>query len=248
MSSYGALAGFYDELTSDVPYHRFADFYDLIFKKYGVSPSTVLDLACGTGTLTCLMASRGFEMIGVDASGDMLAIAQEKSCEGVFDTPPMFLCQTMEGLDLFGTVDAAVCSLDGMNYLTPEAVGRVFGRLRLFVAPGGVLIFDVNSPERLRALDGQVFLDEREDVYCVWRAAFDGASQALTYGMDIFSRVRGDLWRRECEEHTEYAHPSEFLTRALRDNGFGDISIFGEFRDEPPMEGEERLFFAARRL
>lgn len=248
MSSYGALARFYDELTLDVPYGSFADFYGLIFEKYGCEPHTVLDLACGTGTLTCLLASRGYEMIGVDASEEMLSLAQNKSYEGGYGTPPMFLCQSMEELDLYGTVDAAVCSLDGINYLPPESLGPVLDRLRLFVAPEGVVIFDVNTPERLASLDGEVFLDEREDVFCVWRAAFDEGVGALTYGMDIFSREAGALWRRESEEHVEYAHSRDFICGELRAHGFGEISVFGELRDEPPREGEGRVFFAARRL
>ena len=194
MSAYIPLAPVYDGLTSDVPYEAFADFYQLIFRKYKVQPELVLDLACGTGTLTCILARRGYEMIGVDASQDMLAQAMEKALELPEGTRPIFLCQEMEELDLFGTVQAAVCSLDGINYVPQSSLDQVFHRLELFVEPGGILVFDINTPEKLHAMDGQVFLDEREDVFCVWRAAYYQEDNACVYGIDLFSRLTNGLW------------------------------------------------------
>lgn len=248
MSAYESLAAYYDSLTGDVPYGRFADFYELIFQRYAVRPTLVLDLACGTGTLTWELAARGYEMIGVDASADMLAEALEKGEEAQAPVAPIFLNQSMEELDLYGTVSAAVCSLDGVNYLPPESLGPVFERLRLFVEPGGLFIFDVNTPEKLLALDGQVFLDETEDVYCVWRAQLSEDGGALRYGMDIFSLAESGLWERSFEEHTEYIHPPERLATELMAHGFGDVRLFAELRDEPPVPGEKRVFIAARRL
>ncbi len=247
MSAYESLAAYYDSLTGDVPYGRFADFYELIFRRYAVRPTLVLDLACGTGTLTWELARRGYEMIGVDASPDMLAEAMEKGGEADAPVAPIFLNQSMETLDLYGTVSAAVCSLDGVNYLPPESLGTVFERLRLFVEPGGLFIFDVNTPERLLALDGQVFLDETEDVYCVWRAELSEDGGALRYGMDVFSRTEDDRWERSFEEHTEYIHPVERLIEELTAHGFGEIRVFGELRDEPPRADEQRVFIAAKR-
>ena len=113
------------------------------------------------------------------------------------EVKPMFLCQEASELDLFGTVEGAYCSLDGMNYLPPEELPEVFSRLHLFIEPGGKFIFDFHSPERLRSLDGGTFVDEDEDMLCLWRAEFDEEEQALVYGMDIFRR-KGKLWEREC--------------------------------------------------
>lgn len=248
MSAYASLAPFYDDLTRDVPYGAFADFYERIFKEYGVKPRLLLDLACGTGTLTVELARRGYELIGADASEDMLAVAMAKCAGESLPVMPMFLNQTMEELDLYGTVSAAVSSLDGVNYLPPERLGQVFERLRLFVEPGGLFIFDVNSPEKLRSLDGQVFLDETEEVYCVWRARLSEDGDALDYGMDVFSLAGDGNWERDFEEHTEYIHPIERLTQELSAHGFGEIRVFGELRGGPPAEGEQRIFIAARRL
>ena len=160
MSSYERLAASYDELTEDVDYQRRADFLERLFQRARLPVHTVLDLACGTGTMTWLLTARGYELIAVDGSEDMLAAAAAKTGPGI---PPVFLHQSMPQLDLYGTVDAAICCLDSLNYLTnPRDVQRTFERLHLFIAPGGTLIFDVNTPEKFLRLDGQVYLDETE--------------------------------------------------------------------------------------
>ena len=155
MSAYEALAGVYDRLTEDVGYERRADYLEKLFKKSRIPVHTVLDLACGTGSITELLMERGYEMIAADASPDMLAAAREKT-EGKPGIAPVYLCQSMPELDLYGTVDAAVCCLDSLNYLTsPKDVQRTFQRLHLFIAPGGLLVFDILSLSGLQELDGQ---------------------------------------------------------------------------------------------
>ena len=167
MSAYEALAGVYDALTGDVGYEKRADYIEKLFLKSRVPVHTVLDLACGTGSMTALLTERGYELIAVDESPDMLAAAREKASD-LTGEPPVFLNQSMEALDLYGTVDAAICCLDSLNYLAgPREVQKTFQRLHLFISPGGLLVFDINSAAMLRDLDGQVFLDEQEDVYCV---------------------------------------------------------------------------------
>ena len=247
MSSYEALAGFYDRLTEDVAYEKRAAFLERLMGRSRVPVHTVLDLACGTGTMTCLLARRGYEMIAVDGSGDMLAAAREKAAD-LPGTPPLFLQQDMPHLDLYGTVEAAVCCLDSLNYLTrPQDVQRTFQRLGLFVQPGGVLVFDVLSPGYLRGLDGQVFLDEGEDVYCVWRAEYAGRSGICTYYMDIFARREDGLWERSVECHRERAYPVEDLTGWLEAAGFTGIRTYGDCRMSPPRADEGRIYFCAIR-
>lgn len=240
MSCYGPLASWYDQLTGDVPYEQFANFYEAEFARAGGEFRLLLDLCCGTGTLTWLMAGRGYELIAVDASVDMLMQAREKSVE--LKTPPLFLLQDAAELDLYGTVDAAYCSLDGMNYIPPEDLPEVFRRLRLFIRPGGLLIFDIRTPEWLRALDGEVFVDENEEVLCLWRADFDEEAGAAIYGMDIFSRA-GALWERSSEEHIEYAHSPERIAKLLSDSGFADVQL----RRDGPQGDSGRLFICAVR-
>ena len=240
MSCYRFLAPWYDKLTGDVPYERFADFYEAEFRRDGGEFKLLLDLCCGTGTLTNVLSRRGYEMIAVDSSVEMLMEAQAKSAG--LETPPLFLCQDAAALDLYGTVDAAVCSLDGMNYIPPEDLPEVFRRLRLFVRPGGLLIFDIRTPDFLRSLDGDVFVDEQEDVLCLWRADFEEALPAIIYGMDIFSR-QGRLWQRESEEHVEYAHEPAALRALLEQAGFHVVCL----RPDCPQGDMGRLFITAIR-
>lgn len=240
MSCYGSLAGYYDKLTGDVPYSKFIEFYEAEFARDGGEFRLLLDLCCGTGTLTCELARRGYEMIAADASVDMLMQAREKSAE--LPCPPLFLCQDAAELDLYGTVDAAVCSLDGMNYIAPDALPEVFHRLHLFVRPDGLLIFDIRTPEWLRALDGDIFVDEKDDVLCLWRADFDEEMPAIVYGMDIFSRV-GRLWERGSEEHIEYAHEPQALKQMLEAAGFTDVQL----RRDCPQGDAGRMFIVATR-
>ena len=247
MSSYEALAGHYDELTEDVAYTRRADFVEKLMGRSRVPVKTVLDLACGTGTMTAIFTRRGYELVSVDASADMLAVAREKTA-GIPGEPPVFLQQDMPRLDLYGTVEAAICCLDSLNYLTrPSDLRRTLGRLRLFIQPGGVLIFDVNTPYKLQNLDGQVFLDERDDVYCVWRTEYNRRSRVCTYYMDLFSQEKGELWRRDFEYHRQRAYSVEELEGYLREAGFTRIRTFGDCRMRPPRENEERIYFCANR-
>lgn len=240
MSAYGPLAAWYDALTGDVPYARFADLYEAAFARDGGEFRLLLDLCCGTGTLTAEMARRGYELIGVDASPDMLMQAREKCAD--LPVPPLLLCQDAAQIDLYGTVDAAYCSLDGLNYIPPEDLRTVFFRLRYFIRPGGLLLFDVHTPEWFRSLDGEVFVDESDDVLCLWRADFDEQEEKIVYGMDLFER-QGRLWRRSGEEHVEYAHKLEGLTALLEDLGYTGVRLI---RDCPQKE-QGRVFVEAVR-
>lgn len=247
MSSYEALAERYDVLTADVDHEAWADYLEKHFAKCPIPIRTVLDLACGTGTMTCLLAERGYEMIGVDLSPDMLSVAAEKGGR-VSGVPPIFLQQPMQELDLYGTVDACVCCLDSVNYVTrPADLRRAFQRVHLFLTPGGLFLFDVNTPEKLRGLDGGMFIDETDDTYCVWRADFSERRKLCTYGMDLFFRQEGNLWRREEEVHEERAYAPDELEEYLRAAGFVDVRRYGELKLRAPGAGEQRIFFTARK-
>ncbi len=245
MNSYRQLAFSYDELTGDVAYERRADYLEKLFRRAAMPVHTVLDLACGTGSMTWLLARRGYEMIAVDGSADMLAVAMAKA-EDVGGEAPIFLHQSMHRLDLYGTVDAAVCCLDSLNYLTrPDDLRRTLERLRLFIAPGGLLVFDVNTEEKFRMMDGQVFLDETEDAYCIWRTAY--RRRICTYHVDLFRRC-GALWHRSEELHRQRYYDRQELCDALAAAGFGRVRVYGDCRMRPPRQGEQRVYFSCVRL
>ena len=245
--AYEYLAQCYDQFTEDVNYDRWADYVERHFARSRLPIRTVLDLACGTGSLTRLLALRGYEMIGADLSEEMLAQAAEK-CRGVGEPEPIFLHQAMEELDLYGTIDACVCCLDSINYVTRSGkLARAFQRVHTFLMPGGLFLFDINTPDKLQGLDGQIFLDENETSYCVWRADYSPRRRVCTYGRDIFQREDNGLRRRWEEVHEEFAYQPEELEELLRQAGFRRIKQYGELRMTPPRAGEGRIFFAARK-
>ena len=245
MGAYEALAASYDRLTNDVDYEATVAFYQEILKREGVSPRTAVDLACGTGSVAVLLARQGLDVVGVDQSEEMLTVAAPKAQD--LAPAPQFVCQSLENLRLARGVDLAVCALDSLDYITnPEDCARAIARIYRALNPGGIFIFDVNTPEKLRAMDGQVFLDEDEDVYCVWRGEFDEESNICSYGMDLFQR-QGTMWRRSFEEHREYAYSRAQLTDYLRRAGFTDIQIYGDRTFRPPEKGEQRMYFKARK-
>ena len=237
MSCYEALAPLYDRLTEDVDYAAFADRYEKIFREDGGEFRLLLDLCCGTGSLSLELSKRGYELISVDASEDMLMEAREK-CSAL-PVPPVFLQQNAAELDLYGTVDAAFSSLEALNYLSPDDLLQTFQRLRYFVRPGGLLLFDLRGGDFLRSLDGETFVDEDEGMLCLWRADFDEAAGALIYGMDLFTETSAGLWERQREEHVEYAHSIGFLKSGLEAAGFSAPVI---------EKSEGRLWCCARRL
>ena len=245
MESYEFLAGCYDELTTDVRYSRWADYIEKHFARSALPIHTVLDLACGTGSLTAELMGRGYEMICADRSAEMLSVAVEK-CRDLEGEPPIFLCQSMEKLDLYGTIDACVCCLDSVNYVTnPRQLKKAFERVHLFLMPGGLFLFDINTPDKLRGLDGGMFIDETDDAYCVWRAEYSPRRRICTYGMDIFRLEEDGRWSRGEEVHEEYAYEPDELEEYLREAGFTRIRRHGCLKMRAPVPGEERIFFTA---
>lgn len=255
--AYEELSFGYDELMTDVRYPALADFIHCSLMKAGIEQGILLDLACGTGTLSYLMAERGYEVIGVDLSEEMLAIAANKQTPDRKGIPPVFIRQDMRELDLYGTVDACICMLDSLNYiLSPEDLSEVFRRVALFLNPGGLFLFDINTPEKLARMDGAAYTDEDDEhgLFCVWKTALTDVPRTYQYVVDVFTRRNipktGEVWRRGTEEHLVYAHePLDILSTALR-NGFTSIKPYGEhvLDQRDPEEfafgsSENRLYF-----
>ena len=144
-------------------------------------------------------------------------------------------------------MDLAVCALDSLDYITdPEDCAEAIRRVYRALNPGGCFIFDVNTPEKLRAMDGQVFLDEDDDVYCVWRGEFNEDTNICSYGMDLFQR-KGSLWQRSFEEHREYAYSAEQLQQYLRAAGFTHIAVYGDRVLSAPESHHQRIYIKARK-
>ena len=245
MNAYISLASSYDRLTNDVDYAAVVAFYDRILSREGLRPRTAVDLACGTGSVALILAEKGLQVTAVDLSEDMLCVAAQKAMEA--ELPIRFVCQNLARLQLPRGVDLAVCALDSLDYITdPADCAEAIRRVYKYLNPGGIFIFDVNTPEKLRAMDGQVFVDEDDDVFCLWRGEFDPETNICSYGMDLFQR-EGDTWRRSFEEHREYAYSAEQLTGWMKDAGFTAIEVFADRRFEAPAEGEQRIYIKGRK-
>lgn len=233
MEAYSSLANKYDDLTTDVPYEEFVEIYKSAFREKSGEFSLLLDLCCGTGTMTKLLLDEGFDMIAVDASEDMLMEARQK-CGDI-----LALCQDATELDLFGTVDAAISSLDSINYIDPQNFNKVLRRLHYFIRPDGLFIFDIRPESWLKDMDGMTSVDETDDTLCLWRADFDDDINALTYGIDLFVEDENGKWDRSFEEHIEYVYTLDFIKDQLEMCGYTDVKM---------LEKNERIFiFSCRK-
>ena len=236
MAGYGGFSCFYDRLTENVGYPARAAYFDELIRRWAARPAElVLDLACGTGSLSLELARLGYDVIGVDGSPDMLAEAMEKKLRQQADV--LFLCQDMDGLDLYGTVDAAVCALDSLNHITDAGtVQQVFDRVSLFLAPGGVFLFDVNSLYKHREiLAGQTFVYDFGDLYCVWQNACEDG-ETVDISLDIFAQEEGEGYRRYTESFSERAYSHEQILEFIEKSGMKLLAVYGDDTFNPPPE------------
>ncbi len=242
-----AFARFYDSLTEDVDYKGKADFILDIVTRFKDKCELVLDLACGTGSMAVELASRGIEVIAVDGSPEMLARGMEKSM-GI--TPRvLFLCQDMEELDLYGTVDVTICMLDSLNHVEDiHSIKEIFRRVALFTEPGGLFLFDVNTPYKHReVLADTTFVYDDKDVYCVWQNDYDPADESVGIHLDFFVREKSDYYRRWQEDFREYCYGIDQLKEIADEAGFELIELVGDYCYQKPKADEQRVVFITRR-
>lgn len=240
--AYTVLAGWYDRLTADVDYERWADYVERHFRRWKRPICSVVELGCGTGSLTALLAQRGYAMTAVDLSPDMLAVADQK-CAGM---GVLFLRQDMSRLTLLEPADAVISCLDSVNYVTrPAALRRTFQRVYRALSPGGFFLFDAKTPLALESAGGQTCLDEDEDIFCIWRGDYSSKRRICGYGLDLFVREPDGRWSRGSEYHEEYAYTMDELDSFLREAGFQHIKRYGDRVMSAPRDGAQRVFFAA---
>ena len=246
--SYGVFSEFYDALTANVSYDTVSQVLSSLLTRYGKSRGLLLDLACGTGSVSVRLAKKGYEVIGVDLSPEMLSEAQNKAYSAGQNI--LFLCQDMTALDLYGTVDAAVCTLDGLCHLPDEeSVFAALQKVSLFMNPGGVFLFDVNSVYKHRAVLGNnTFVYDTDDVYCVWQNTLLSDGVTVQMDLDFFEPVSdaGD-YVRQSERFTERAYPRETLEAMLKKAGFTVLDVFDGYSGKPAHDTSERLLFAVRK-
>lgn len=266
---YRALACAYDRLNADIDYKSWSAFIQACFDKYlPARPEIVLDLACGTGRMTFPLADMGYDMIGIDGSADMLSEAfmvsadrSDAAADADGNLPegfsaPLFLQQDMRDFELYGTVDSVVCCLDSMNYLTDDGdLDKCLACIHLYLAPGGLLIFDVNTPYKFEHIYGNnayVLEDEaRPDkemgaVFCGWQNEYDAQSKLCSFYLSVFEEKPDGSYARADEEQTERCYTKEELVSALDKAGFDLCGIFGDLDFSEPQTDTPRWHIVAR--
>ena len=242
MSGYCDFSEFYDQLMTDVDYAAYAAYLVSLFEQHGARPRTVLDLACGSGSLSAELQKFGIDPIGVDASEGMLARAAEKLPNA------LLLCQDMRDLDLYGTTDGAVCTLDSLNHLTGTSdIRQVFRRVRLFVEPGGLFIFDMNTPYKHReVLGNRAFVTEESNVVCTWRTRYVPRGQRVDMLLDFFAQEPDGRYERYQDAVSERAYSQSTITRLLRETGWDTVVVYQAMTTHKPDPDCERWVFVAR--
>lgn len=253
MPAYDSIAGVYDNINSGIDYSKWADFIESCFSKYlSGKPELVLDLACGTGSMTLELAARGYDMIGADMSGEMLTEAMDKAydkgIEGV-----LFLKQDMRCFELYGTVGAIVCCLDSVNYLTEDGdLEKCFKCAHNYLDPDGLFIFDVNTPYKFENVYGDnhyIFEDKNsfgDNVYCGWQNEFDSETGLCNFYLSVFTEEEDGRFSREDEVQTERCFDKSELTACLKKSGFEVLGCFGDYDFSEPLADCERWYIVAR--
>ncbi len=247
--SYGIFSSVYDILTENVPYEKIANQICSLLHKNGVDGGLLLDLGCGTGTLSFLLENKGYDVIGVDASEDMLMVANEKKYEENSNT--MFLCQNAEELDLFGTIDCAVSVLDTINHIYRlEWVTEVFARISLFMNMGGIFIFDINTPyKHEKILGNNTFIYDMDEIYCAWQNSFDKEEMETKIELDFFIKNEDDdLFERYSESFCEYAYNPQDILNILEKCGFEIINTYDDYSDNPVNDETQRITVVAKKI
>lgn len=242
---YTGLARFYDLLQADVDYKKWADYIERLIERYAPTKDIVLDLACGTGSLSKELWERDYDLICVDNAPEMLEIAKEKYKGG--GKPPLFLCQDMVELDLFGTIDVAICCLDSVNYLTYLSdLKQAFGRVSLFLNPGGIFIFDIKTVGAFADLKGQTNVVSGADNFFFWQYDYDKKSGICQHNVEMFEQA-GALYKRYEETHFQRAYSFKQIEKTLKSTGFTDVVKLTPFTLKKATTEQGRVFFIARK-
>lgn len=243
MDAYTGFAGVYDLFMDNIPYEEWGAYVTGLLQEYGVRDGLVLDLGCGTGTLTRLLADRGYDMIGVDLSGDMLEEAMEKSGPEI-----LYLQQDMREFELYGTVGAIVSICDSMNYLMGyEELVQVLKLANNYLDPGGIFIFDLNTLYKYREILGeQTIAENREEGSFIWENYYDEEERVNEYDLTLFIREEDGRFQKYEETHYQYAFTLEEVGQAVAEAGMELLAVYDAFTHEPPGEDSERVYVIVR--
>ena len=244
---YSDFADNYDALMSDVDYDARAKYLYSIFEKFDRMPTLMLDLACGTGEFSNRFAKEGISVIGVDISYDMLAVAREKTAERGNDI--LYLCQDASELDLYGTIDGAICCLDSLNHITDyQKFCKAIERVSLFLEKDRIFIFDLNTVYKHREILGNnTFVIDTDDVYCVWQNDYREKDNVVEINLDFFV-PEGQVYYREGESFCERAYTDAEIQNAIEKAGLKTEAVFDDMSENMPDEKCERAVYVTRKV
>ena len=247
MTGYSTFARYYDNLTANIDYVKRAEYFHEIIKRYkNTEGSILLDLACGTGSISEEFAKIGYDVIGVDYSDEMLGIALDKKFDSGLNI--LYLCQDMRKLDLYGSMDVTICALDSINHLNSLAdVKKVFENVALFSEPQGLFIFDINTLYKHRnILANNTFTYETDNVFCVWENTLVEDTDEVKMNLEFFELEENGLYSRTSDSFSEKAYSEESIEELLRECGFELLAKFGDDTFSPPACNSQRIVYAAR--
>ncbi len=246
MESYRTFAEVYDRLMEDIPYEDWCQYLTGLLKEYGISDGLVLELGCGTGTMTELLAGQGYDMIGVDASQEMLAQAMEKREESGHDI--LYLQQDMREFELYGTVRAVVSVCDSMNYILEDAdLVQVFSLVNNYLDPGGIVLFDLKTEHYYRDLTGDaVYGQNEDDVSMIWENYYYEEDRVNEYHVTIFLREADGRYRKEEETHYQRAYSVEEVRAAMERAGMEFVAAYDAGTKRSATEMSERIYIVGR--
>ena len=246
MDAYTSFARVYDTFMDNIPYEEWAVYLTGLLNEYGVNDGLVLDLGCGTGNMTELLAKEGDEMIGVDNAEEMLEIAMEKREKSGHDI--LYLLQDMREFELYGTVRAVVSVCDSVNYIDEEEdLTEVFRLVNNYLDPGGVFIFDFNTLYKYREILGdRTIAENREDCSFIWDNYYYEEERINEYELSIFIREKENLFRRYEETHFQRGYTLDEMIRMIKDSGLEFVTAYDAFTREAPKEDSERIYVIAR--
>ena len=248
MEAYTSFAEVYDQFMDNVPYREWADFLQEILQKEGINDGLVLDLGCGTGSMTEELAGRGYDMIGVDNSEDMLEIAMEKRQESGHDI--LYLMQDMQEFELYGTVRAVVSVCDSVNYVTEkEELEQVFRLVNNYLDPGGIFVFDFNTEYKYREVLGdRTIAENREDSSFIWDNYYYEEEHMNEYELTLFIQEadQKELYHKYQETHFQRTYTLEEIRELLEKSGLRFVAAYEDYTKEAPGKGSERICVVAR--
>lgn len=243
---YGDFAYLYDRLMRDVDYRQWADYIEEICVRNGLKPELMADLGCGTGSFCLEMSKRGYDMIGIDQSAEMLSCARQKALEAGADI--LFLNQDMTSFELYGTVDVITSLMDSVNYVTYKRdLNRLFKLAANYLNPGGLFVFDINTPFKFRnVLSDNTFGETEQDVAYIWQNYYDSKTRLCRFDLTFFVS-EGDRYRRFDEVQYERCYEEAELSNMLAAAGFRALSVYDALRFRKPPENCERMFFVCKK-